>query len=197
MGCGLGLTGLALCKTCKVDTYTFTDCNTQVLNLLAKNIELNFCESHQYPYKEAGENPEHSNSEHGQQNCISNHGDCSRIVECDKYATTDHVHDKPECVINGNYEDLVVSENEVNTREPVSELKSETSKSEPSCSYKDNENVCDSKSCWSRDFIDGLSVCKMCHHIRLGILDWENLDKSMMENLAGTDVILAAGMHIF
>ncbi|XP_076441598.1 protein-lysine N-methyltransferase EEF2KMT-like [Babylonia areolata] len=41
LGCGLGLTGLVACRVGDVKSYVFTDCHTQVLFLLAKNIEDN------------------------------------------------------------------------------------------------------------------------------------------------------------
>ncbi|KAK7508077.1 hypothetical protein BaRGS_00001042 [Batillaria attramentaria] len=41
LGCGLGLTGVVVCRACSIQSYTFTDCHAQVLFLLAKNIERN------------------------------------------------------------------------------------------------------------------------------------------------------------
>ena len=41
LGSGLGLTGLSIVKQCHCKSFTFTDCHTQVLYLLARNIQLN------------------------------------------------------------------------------------------------------------------------------------------------------------
>ncbi|GFR71192.1 protein FAM86A [Elysia marginata] len=41
LGCGLGFTGIVICKSCQVKSYTFTDCHSQVLYLLSKNISQN------------------------------------------------------------------------------------------------------------------------------------------------------------
>ena len=41
LGSGLGLTGISMLKQCQCKSYTFTDCHTQVLYLLARNIQLN------------------------------------------------------------------------------------------------------------------------------------------------------------
>lgn len=41
LGSGLGMLGLSICKKCHVKKYTFTDCHTHVLNLLASNIHTN------------------------------------------------------------------------------------------------------------------------------------------------------------
>lgn len=42
LGSGLGFLGVALCKQCKLDSFTFSDFHPQVLFLLMKNIEINF-----------------------------------------------------------------------------------------------------------------------------------------------------------
>lgn len=41
LGSGLGLTGLVLCKNCKVNRFTFTDFHHKVMQLLAQNISIN------------------------------------------------------------------------------------------------------------------------------------------------------------
>ncbi|RUS81850.1 hypothetical protein EGW08_010373 [Elysia chlorotica] len=41
LGCGLGFTGIVACRCCQVQSYTFTDCHSQVLYLLANNISQN------------------------------------------------------------------------------------------------------------------------------------------------------------
>ena len=41
LGCGLGLTGLIICRTCHPSHYVFTDCHQQVLQTLCENIEIN------------------------------------------------------------------------------------------------------------------------------------------------------------
>ena len=41
LGSGLGQTGLSILKQCHCKSFTFTDCHTQVLYLLARNIQLN------------------------------------------------------------------------------------------------------------------------------------------------------------
>lgn len=45
LGSGLGLTGIAICKQCKIKSLTFTDCHPQVLYLLMVNVENNFSNS--------------------------------------------------------------------------------------------------------------------------------------------------------
>lgn len=42
LGSGLGFLGVALCKQCKLDSFTFSDFHPQVLFLLMKNVEINF-----------------------------------------------------------------------------------------------------------------------------------------------------------
>ncbi|CAG2246241.1 EEF2KMT [Mytilus edulis] len=42
LGSGLGLTGIAICKQCKLRSLTFSDCHPQVLYLLMVNLEINF-----------------------------------------------------------------------------------------------------------------------------------------------------------
>ncbi|XP_044161042.1 protein-lysine N-methyltransferase EEF2KMT isoform X2 [Bufo gargarizans] len=41
LGSGIGLTGLAICKSCSPKKYTFTDCHQKVLQQLRENIQLN------------------------------------------------------------------------------------------------------------------------------------------------------------
>ncbi|NXL96195.1 EF2KT methyltransferase, partial [Alectura lathami] len=41
LGCGVGFTGLAICKTCAPRTYIFSDCHHRVLTQLTENIRLN------------------------------------------------------------------------------------------------------------------------------------------------------------
>ncbi|CAI9718797.1 Hypothetical predicted protein [Octopus vulgaris] len=47
LGCGLGLTGIVICKYCQPTHFCFTDCHPQVLYLLSKNIELNMLQNNQ------------------------------------------------------------------------------------------------------------------------------------------------------
>ncbi|KAK7068783.1 Protein fam86a [Halocaridina rubra] len=44
LGAGLGLTGLAIIKSCSPASYTFTDTHTEVLNTLKENVLINLCE---------------------------------------------------------------------------------------------------------------------------------------------------------
>ncbi|XP_012938029.1 protein-lysine N-methyltransferase EEF2KMT [Aplysia californica] len=41
LGSGLGLTGIVTCRLCQPQSFTFTDCHSQVLYLLSRNIERN------------------------------------------------------------------------------------------------------------------------------------------------------------
>jgi len=41
LGSGLGLTGITCCMLCHPQSYTFTDCHSDVLSLLAKNVQHN------------------------------------------------------------------------------------------------------------------------------------------------------------
>lgn len=41
LGSGVGLVGMAMCRTCTPTSYCFTDCHPQVLSLLSSNIHLN------------------------------------------------------------------------------------------------------------------------------------------------------------
>ncbi|RXM37138.1 UPF0764 protein C16orf89-like [Acipenser ruthenus] len=41
LGSGVGLTGIALCKSCSPKRYTFSDCHPTVLQQLQRNVELN------------------------------------------------------------------------------------------------------------------------------------------------------------
>ena len=42
LGCGLGLTGIAVIKGCSPVSYTFTDHHPDVLNTACKNLRINF-----------------------------------------------------------------------------------------------------------------------------------------------------------
>ena len=46
LGSGLGFLGIAVCKQCQLDSFTFSDFHPQVLFLLMKNIEINFLNEH-------------------------------------------------------------------------------------------------------------------------------------------------------
>ena len=48
MGSGIGFTGLAIRKECNPKRYTFSDCHSEVLKLLAKNISNNLCNDCQH-----------------------------------------------------------------------------------------------------------------------------------------------------
>ena len=41
LGSGVGLTGIALCRSCKPRKYVFSDCHPTVLQKLRMNVELN------------------------------------------------------------------------------------------------------------------------------------------------------------
>lgn len=42
LGCGIGLTGIYIIKTCHPKSFTFSDCNQKVLNTVCKNLKHNF-----------------------------------------------------------------------------------------------------------------------------------------------------------
>ncbi|XP_060559823.1 putative uncharacterized protein DDB_G0277003 [Ruditapes philippinarum] len=194
LGCGLGLTGLSVCKQCCVNTYTFTDCHTQVLDLLHKNI----CHNFEFRVNEP--------------KCVENNTDImadqnglkSDQKDCD---TENICGTRPDC-------------DTVSSKSAASDDKSGPSLSK-SYSYGENESTvqqkghvgyldraeCDSSTeCDKRLISNGdinkdqvsdikefrLNETSGCKCIQLAKLDWENITDKLVEKLAVSDVILAA-----
>lgn len=42
LGSGVGFTGIAIAKMCKIHSYLLTDCHHEVLSTICNNIEINF-----------------------------------------------------------------------------------------------------------------------------------------------------------
>jgi len=45
LGCGTGLLGLSVLRSCHPKSYTFSDCHEEVLKLVQKNIEVNYLDN--------------------------------------------------------------------------------------------------------------------------------------------------------
>ena len=189
LGSGLGLTGISILKQCHCNSFTFTDCHTQVLYLLAKNIELNLASKT-------------SSLLNDPENCDS---DSSKEVdEADKNNS-----DEPP-ILRRIKRQLSLKSGKLHENEDL-EL-SEFSDASGSCdreeSERDNVNVRHddtiedlndmrlSPAHWAESEC-GLSVLKGREDVMLGQLDWENPDVLMMERFKEkTDVLIAAGRWV-
>ena len=191
LGSGLGLTGISIAKQCHCNSFTFTDCHTQVLYLLAKNIELNLASK-----------TTNSSQLNDQENCDS---DSSKEVG----EVNENDSDEPP-ILRRIKRQLSLKSGKLHENEDL-EL-SEFSDASGSChreeSESDNVNVRHddtiedlndmrlSSAHWTESEC-GLSVLKGREDVMLGQLDWENPDVLMMERfIEKTDVLIAAGRWI-
>ncbi|KAL4239695.1 Protein fam86a [Mactra antiquata] len=192
LGCGLGLTGLAISKVCNVKSYTFTDCNTQVLNLLAQNIELNF--SDRQRTNKTTQDVKSSTFPKLEQTLVEKLDECTNDSEYDTVDTMECTVSDTENVSNGTHDIQITNGNDINTIEPLQDVENldNCNNSSSSSNQVDENVVIDSECCLNGNHGNGLSVCDFCDNIRLGILDWENPDMSLMKTLTKTNVVLAA-----
>ena len=194
LGCGLGLTGLTVCKRCSVNTYTFTDCHTQVLDLLEKNIQYNFdCHVNERntskTYKEISSNQIGLNGD----NVDCDADDiCGTRLDCDtvssKSADCDSSVEKSgSSLCNGEDE----STEQLIRLDTNSDTVEHDSVSDSDRRLLFNGDISSDQVTNIKEFIINERACCKC--IRLAKLDWENIDVKLVEKLADTDVILAAG----
>ncbi|KAK3768198.1 hypothetical protein RRG08_031733 [Elysia crispata] len=165
LGCGLGFTGIIVCKCCQVQSYTFTDCHSQVLYLLSNNINQNLgTDKHTSEFKDSSNDREKrmlrkirrqlSQSSNGDNSGYSdNNADLDSIT---KLADSDQI-----CTCED--EDLTIEPVDLN----LNPEKWGTDSSSLLASYRHDSRV------------------RLCH------LDWEWVKEKQLEELQA-DVILAA-----
>lgn len=167
LGCGLGFTGIVICKCCQVKSYTFTDCHSQVLYLLSKNIDQNFSSDktvsghnntclnevhdHRYTSNQSGRAPNVNLSDERDTNIIADEDSITKLCDGD--------------------DQICVCEDHILPAEPL-DLRLNPEE-------------------WATD-ASGLGASyQQDSRIRLRHLDWERANKKQLEKIQA-DVILAA-----
>ncbi|XP_053392683.1 uncharacterized protein LOC123562779 [Mercenaria mercenaria] len=203
LGCGLGLTGLTVCKQCRVNTYTFTDCHTQVLDLLAQNINHNFSDHiHAQTYEEEiskgiCELNLHKCGNQSSLNCDKT--DCDAENICDTRSSLDcdrTSFGSADCNLTSakndssllNDSDCVTIESD--TVPELTETVDHDGLIDCGKTLICNGDVTSDQWTGVKEYrIDKSSFCKC---IQLARFDWEDIDHKLVKQLAGTDVVLAA-----
>lgn len=193
LGCGLGLSGITVCRTCCVSSYTFSDCHTQVLDCLARNIQQNFWDSKLA--KTQRENSEETVSDlHTQQEALIL-CDVDTIRSCDTLTNKDRDDAKPmpDCVTSDLAVDCALNDLKIDCDTY------ETEGSVPDsvqCEHKEIKDVIGTGgvvNTWTGVTKFDVNKPCFCNSLQAILLDWENLDLNLVKQLSNTDVILAAG----
>ncbi|GFN81926.1 protein-lysine N-methyltransferase eef2kmt [Plakobranchus ocellatus] len=165
LGCGLGFMGIVICKCCQINSYTFTDCHSQVLKLLSKNIHFNLgidrarqelASSSKVKIKKI---PHQTQNQHSQLSGMGISEDCQSSKDVDSIARLAKSNQ-----IFGDEDD----ENSVEA----------------------NQLIVKSKF-WNVDASCGSASFKQDPRVNLCHLDWECVAQKQLENL-NADIILAA-----
>lgn len=177
LGSGLGFLGVALCKQCKLDSFTFSDFHPQVLFLLMKNIEINFL-NEQYSL----ECPTFlENSECKDRKMLKK---IKRQLSVSKELVMEDSCEIMQISFNSMVSSTDTMEREVDEQEVGSEQEEEVSNS--------NDHFLSSNSHWSP--LNNSNVYTLNHSdsIRLMKFNWEFCNQKDLCEIQ-PDVILAAG----
>ncbi|KAL3876353.1 hypothetical protein ACJMK2_034211 [Sinanodonta woodiana] len=165
LGSGLGLTGIAVCMKCAVQTYTFSDCHPNVLYLLAQNIQHNLSHA-----KSKSLSPEHSTHEAKVIRTIKRHLSFNReMMSVDDENVLLELSESVQSLSDG---DSDLFDDDVLTMLSSFDL---------------------SEKYWDLNSSRQIGLFKQNPSIRLAKFDWEAEDMEFCANLAdNADVIIAA-----
>ncbi|GAB1602456.1 protein-lysine N-methyltransferase EEF2KMT-like [Argonauta hians] len=174
LGCGLGLTGIVICRNCQPAHFCFTDCHSQVLYLLSKNIEHNLLQNNQSEKDKSQEDihlsPINVNNKNDEKIMRKIRRQLSLSAESNP---TNDMTDIIEICLSPSTPPS--DESEIMQKDPVED-------------FADFELY--SKS-WKKDCDSRIATLKKNDKISITKLDWETFDDSFL-NWYCPDVILAA-----
>ncbi|XP_062567215.1 protein-lysine N-methyltransferase EEF2KMT-like [Saccostrea cucullata] len=176
LGSGLGFLGIALCKQCKMKSFTFSDFHPQVLFLLMKNIEINFL-NEQYSLECSPQLLE---------NCESKDRKMLKKIKKQISVTKEPAAIEDSCeIMQISYNSMVSSVETVETdeQEVGSEQEEEVSNS--------NEQILSSNSHWMPLNDSNVYVLKHCETVRLMKFNWEFCNEKDL-SVVQPDVLVAA-----
>ncbi|XP_061182603.1 protein-lysine N-methyltransferase EEF2KMT-like [Saccostrea echinata] len=176
LGSGLGFLGIALCKQCKMNSFTFSDFHPQVLFLLMKNIEINFL-NEQYSLECSPQLLE---------NCESKDRKMLKKIKKQISVTKEPAAIEDSCeIMQISYSSMVSSVETVETdeQEVGSEQEEEVSNS--------NEQLLSSNSHWKPLNDSNVYVLKHSETVRLMKFNWEFCNEKDLSEVR-PDVLVAA-----
>ncbi|KAL5018206.1 hypothetical protein ScPMuIL_003928 [Solemya velum] len=171
LGCGLGLTGITLCRECSVQSYTFTDCHSQVLYLLSKNIECNF-QKHR--------NVSSTNEQKNTCNSVNSEKDINIMRRIRRQISLTAETLSPD-------QEMEVSDISLTALTPTDSLR-ESIEEELSKELADLHLSCKK---WEKEETGILGRLKTDDRIAVARLNWESKDSLLLEKWK-SDIILAA-----
>ena len=176
LGSGLGMLGLAVCKKCAIQRYTFTDCHNHVLNLLASNIHINA-------------KKDSESEEAVQTQCVKR---ARRSYEEDVHSDTVDCGIKPSHVES----DDSLFTHATGSCDSLTSTNCVKCESATSNSVSKNDSISEEVyldiDTWKQTS-DHLYQYRHDNKLQLCKLDWEHVADNVVSQLGNTDVILAAG----
>lgn len=178
LGSGLGFLGIALCKQCQMNSFTFSDFHPQVLFLLMKNIEINFLNK-QYSLECSPQVLE---------NCESKGRKMLKKIKRQLSVNKEPAIEDSCEIMQISYSSMVSSMDkdlqEMDEQEVCSEQEEEVNDS--------NDQLLSSSSHWSPLNDSNVYVLNHSKTVRLMKFDWEFCDRKDLSEIQ-PDVVVAAG----
>ncbi|XP_072044335.1 protein-lysine N-methyltransferase EEF2KMT-like isoform X2 [Amphiura filiformis] len=210
LGCGLGLTGLIICKTCTPTQYVFTDYHQQVLRTLQENLVINRIQGHHIQDVSLVDKINSSGQIQGcgiQQTCLHKETGIERVDEiqasdevlsCNKHLGANTRFNENPC----KYCRIQKSCLHRKTENDVAQYKDHSSNSNQHvCVIEQCGRTLCKANCKSEEELYQQFTCKenatngitqgVSRHIAMATLDWENVDDGDLQNIQA-DIILAA-----
>lgn len=185
LGCGLGLTGLVVCRACKVSSYTFSDCHHQVLYLLAKNIENNMVtmQASQHFGIDTGSALDKKMMRKIRRQLSLTTDKSDVVYPDDKFSVLEGKGDFVQDMLSPTKSSVIGLEEE-----------DELSVNENDNSHNVNNFGLEVNSThWDLDNKQECAVLRKDQRIRVHCLDWERLPHQELDRLQA-DIVLAAGL---
>ncbi len=202
LGCGLGLTGLIICKTCTPTKYVFTDNNHQVIRTLQENLEINGIQVQQLK-NGSGDEGVNLSGQGTRQPCLqkqtSDDVKCEDVFCPNKFAQKICEESSKICKSylqrKPSYDIMAESELHSEYQHPCTIAQCMETICKANCRSEEELHCHCNGSTYMYDTITKTKNREKECHVAMATLDWETVDDSDFEDMQA-DIILASGEFV-